>query len=213
MVVEILCACFGCPLHGKSLRAIRRAALAGRTAFRLPYVKYSTGANETTRTAYRALGKPDWTAARRAFLAERTISEWHAEAKCFFRRVSAIPHPQRLFSPHSFLARQKRMGRRRPFPMQEKSGVDTASTDAFRIGAKYASFGGKKKGPSFSGEAPYFRTQTLNRKFTTSPSCMTYSLPSLRSRPFALALASVPQALRSSKAITSARMKPRSKSE
>lgn len=57
------------------------------------------------------------------------------------------------------------------------------------------------------------RTQTLNRKFTTSPSCMTYSLPSLRSRPFALALASVPQALRSSKAITSARMKPRSKSE
>ena len=79
---------------------------------RLPYVKYSTGANETTHTAYRALGKPDWTAARSAFLAERTISEWHAEAKCFFRRVSAIPRPQRLFSPHSFLARQKRMGPR-----------------------------------------------------------------------------------------------------
>ena len=99
------------------------------------------------------------------------------------------------------------------FSYEKESGVETASTDAFRIGAKYASFGGKKKGPSFSGEAPYFRTQTLNRKFTTSPSCMTYSLPSLRSRPFALALASVPQALRSSKAMTSARMKPRSKSE
>ena len=54
---------------------------------------------------------------------------------------------------------------------------------------------------------------TLNRKFTTSPSCMTYSLPSLRSKPFAFAFASVPQALRSSKAMTSARMKPRSKSE
>ncbi len=33
--------------------------------------------------------------------------------------------------------------------MQEKSGVETASTDAFHIGAKYASFGDKKKGPSF----------------------------------------------------------------
>ena len=49
------------------LCAIRDAALAGRTAFRLPYVKYSTGANRTTRTAYRALGKPNQTAARRAF--------------------------------------------------------------------------------------------------------------------------------------------------
>ena len=29
------------------------------TAFRFPYVKYSTGVNETTRTVYRALGKPD----------------------------------------------------------------------------------------------------------------------------------------------------------
>ena len=43
------------------------AALAKKTAFRLPYVKYSTGANKTTRTAYRALGKPNQTAARRAF--------------------------------------------------------------------------------------------------------------------------------------------------
>ena len=49
------------------LCAIRDAALAGRTAFRLPYVKYSTGANEATRTACRALGKPNQTAARRAF--------------------------------------------------------------------------------------------------------------------------------------------------
>ena len=35
------------------------AALVKRTAFRLPYVKYSTGANEATRTVYRALGKPN----------------------------------------------------------------------------------------------------------------------------------------------------------
>ena len=53
---------------------------------RLPYVKYSTGANETTRTAYRALGKPDWTAARRAFLNGRAIGKWYAESKCFSAR-------------------------------------------------------------------------------------------------------------------------------
>mgnify|MGYP006996297922 CR=1 FL=1 len=52
--------------------------------FRLPYVKYSTGANKATRTAYRALGKPDSTAARRAFLAGRAIGEWYAESKCLF---------------------------------------------------------------------------------------------------------------------------------
>ena len=45
-----------------------------------------------------------------------------------------------------------------------------------------------------------------------SPSCITYSLPSSRTRPFSLAAAMEPQAMRSSKATTSARMKPRSKS-
>ena len=60
---------------------------------RISYVKYSTGANETARTAYRALGKPNQTAARRAFLTGRAISEWHAETKCLFRRVSAISYP------------------------------------------------------------------------------------------------------------------------
>ena len=52
-------------------------------------------------TAYRALGKPDSTAARRAFLAGRIISEWHAETKCFFRRVSAISYPSVSFL-HTF---------------------------------------------------------------------------------------------------------------
>ena len=80
---------------------------------RIPYVKYSTGANKATCFVYRALGKPDWAAAQRAFLTGRAIGEWYAESKCLFRRVSAISRLQRLFSPHSFLARQKRMGRRR----------------------------------------------------------------------------------------------------
>ena len=93
------------------LCAIRDAALAGRTAFRLPYVKYSTGADRTTRTVLRALGKPNRTAARRAFLAGSAIGEWYAEAKCFFRRDSAIWRPA-VFSSISFLPRQKRYGPR-----------------------------------------------------------------------------------------------------
>ena len=51
---------------------------------RIPYVKYSAGANKATCTARRALGKPDPTAARRAFLAGSAIGEWHAESKCLF---------------------------------------------------------------------------------------------------------------------------------
>ena len=78
------------------------AALAKRTAYRLPYVKYSTGANEAICTAYRALGKPDSTAARRAFLAGRIIGEWHAESKCLFRRVSAISFSSASFLPILF---------------------------------------------------------------------------------------------------------------
>ena len=53
---------------------------------------------------------------------------------------------------------------------------------------------------------------TLNKKLTMSPSFITYSLPSLRTSPLDLAFAIVPQVCISSKAMTSARMKPRSKS-
>ena len=64
---------------------------------RIPYVKYSTGANKAICTAYRALGKPDSTAARRAFLAGRIIGEWHAESKCLFRREALFRSPASLF--------------------------------------------------------------------------------------------------------------------
>ena len=55
-------------------------------------------------------------------------------------------------------------------------------------------------------------SHTLKRNRIMSPSFTTYSFPSERIRPFSLAAAMVPTAIRSSKAITSARMKPRSKS-
>ena len=66
-VIEILCGCFGCILYGSPfMRDILRSPCK-EEAYRIPYVKYSTGANEATRTVYRAFGKPNQTAARRAF--------------------------------------------------------------------------------------------------------------------------------------------------
>ena len=75
---------------------------------RIPYVKYSTGANKATRTAHRAIGKPDSTVARRAFLTGRAIGEWHAESKSFLRD-SAISRLQRLFFAYFFLTSQKKV--------------------------------------------------------------------------------------------------------
>ena len=57
-----------------------------------------------------------------------------------------------------------------------------------------------------------FKYYTLNLNSTTSPSATTYSLPSERTRPFSFAAAMEPFAFKSSKAMTSARIKPRSKS-
>ena len=77
---------------------------------RIPYVKYSTGANKATRTAHRAIGKPDSTVARRAFLTGRAIGEWHAESKSFLRD-SAIKSFQRSFLPYLFCQDRKDMAR------------------------------------------------------------------------------------------------------
>ena len=56
------------------------------------------------------------------------------------------------------------------------------------------------------------RTQTLNRKSMTSPSCTSYSLPSDRALPCALASFSEPHSTKSSYPIVSARINPFSKS-
>ncbi len=77
---------------------------------RIPYVKYSTGANETARTAHRALGKPNRTAARRAFLTGSAIGEWQAEAKCFSARQRYFAS-QRPFLPYLFPQEGKDMAR------------------------------------------------------------------------------------------------------
>ena len=79
--------------------AICMAALVKRTAFRLPYVKYSTGANKTTCTACRALGKPDPTAARRAFRRRKQNDNTHNETKSFSGATALFRSPAPLFSP------------------------------------------------------------------------------------------------------------------
>ena len=60
--------CFSKPVLWTATR--RAALLILHTeishVLRISYVLYSTGANRATRTVYRALGNPDWTAARRA---------------------------------------------------------------------------------------------------------------------------------------------------
>lgn len=55
--------------------------------------------------------------------------------------------------------------------------------------------------------------ETLKKNSTTSPSCITYSLPSLRTLPFSFAATSEPKDTSVSQFTTSARIKPRSKSE
>ena len=53
---------------------------------RLPYVKYSTGANRTICVIYRALRKPDSTVARRAFLDRKCNGNTHNGTTRLFAR-------------------------------------------------------------------------------------------------------------------------------
>ena len=68
---------------------------------RLPYVKYSTGANVTIRTVYRALRKPDSTTARRAFLDHRCNDNTHNGTTRLFARQRYFVF-QRPFLPYLF---------------------------------------------------------------------------------------------------------------
>lgn len=59
----------------------------------------------------------------------------------------------------------------------------------------------------------FIMSYTLNLNRTISPSCITYSLPSLLTSPFSFAAFIEPHSIRSSKDTTSALIKPLSKSE
>ena len=87
---------------------------------------------------------------------------------------------------------------------------DVADRDATKHGS------GKGNGPGERADkagAPARRPgQTLNLKCSTSPSWTRYSFPSTRMRPRSRAAASLPRATSSATGVTSALMKPRSKS-
>ena len=88
--------------------ADRRGSRNTLRLFRLPYVKYSTGANRATRIFYRAMRKPDLTVARRAFGLRKAEQKTHngttrlSARKRYFRVL-------RLFFAYFFLARQKKV--------------------------------------------------------------------------------------------------------
>ena len=91
VVVEILCGKVG------RTEASAPTSLLILETLRIPYVKYSTGANKTTRTAYRALGKPDWTAARRAFGRWKRNDSMHNETTSFSGASALFRSPASLF--------------------------------------------------------------------------------------------------------------------
>ena len=98
-----------------------------RKAFRISYVKYSTGANITTNTAYPAMRKPDSTVARRAFLDRRCYDNTHNVAKCFFARKRYFASPSTLFSTIFSLAREKMVPPEAQLRRHRKSGTAVRS--------------------------------------------------------------------------------------
>ena len=94
VVVEILCGKVG------RTEASAPTSLLILETLRIPYVKYSTGANKTTRTAHRALGKPDWTAARRAFGRWKRNDSMHNETTSFSGASALFRSPASLL--HTF---------------------------------------------------------------------------------------------------------------
>ena len=94
-------------------RIDRRGSRNTLRLFRLPYVKYSTGANGAICKIYRALRKPDSTVARKGVQSTERETEIRTTERIVFLRVSAISRPLALFSPPSFLLREKRWCRRR----------------------------------------------------------------------------------------------------
>ena len=91
---------------------------------RIPYVKYSTGANKATCTACRALGKPDPTAARRAFRRRKQNDNTYNETKSFSGATAPFASPAPLFSPF-FSGKTEKNGppeAQRAIPAQKRYG-------------------------------------------------------------------------------------------
>ena len=88
-------------------------ALNRTNIVRIPYAKYSTGANRTTSRRAVRLGHPIRRPPEGRSLRDALSANGTQKQNAFSGASARFRVPQRLFSPHSFLARQKRMGRRR----------------------------------------------------------------------------------------------------
>ena len=105
----------------------RRGSRNTLRLFRISYVKYSTGANITIRTIYRALRKPDSTVAQRAFLDCRCNDNTQNGTTCFSARQRYFASPSTLFSTIFSLAREKMVPPEAQLQRRCKNGTSGAS--------------------------------------------------------------------------------------
>ena len=117
---------------------------------RISYVKYSTGANITIRTIYRALRKPDSTVAQRAFLDCRCNDNTQNGTTCFSARQRYFASPSTLFSTIFSLAREKMVPPEAQLQCRCKNGTAVQSQKYSAPAVRYCALWAQI---SFSGSA------------------------------------------------------------
>ena len=108
---------------------VRRGSRNTLRLFRLPYVKYSTGANGTIRMIHRAMRKPDLTVARRAFFDGRGNENTHNKTTRFFARKRYRTRPAPLFCILFSGKTEKSMPAERQLRCLRKNGTSGESGD------------------------------------------------------------------------------------
>ena len=109
-VIEILCGCFGCILYGSPfMRDILRSPCK-EEAYRIPYVKYSTGTDKRFALCIVRLGNPIRQPPEGRLDYGRRNDNTHNVTTSFFC-ASALFRPQRSFLPYLFCQDRKDMAR------------------------------------------------------------------------------------------------------
>ena len=109
-VIEILCGCFGCILYGSPfMRDILRSPCK-EEAYRIPYVKYSTGTDKRFARCIVRLGNPIRQPPEGRLDYGRRNDNTHNVTTSFFC-ASALFRTQRSFLPYLFCQDRKDMAR------------------------------------------------------------------------------------------------------
>ena len=103
-----------------------------RKAFRISYVKYSTGANITTNTAYPAMRKPDSAVARKGVRTTERGTTTRKTERIVFLRVSAISFSSVLFFHIFSRKREKIWSPKAQLQRRCKNSTSGASGKEFR---------------------------------------------------------------------------------